>query len=497
MHTFIKYIINAAALVLMGTLAGSCLREDPNGVISPDDFFTTPEQCQASVNAAYIPLKSLYAFRFLIATEGVTDLASTNGNAQPDARLLISPAGPGIGETVWKQCYIGVRNTTCSIFGIENADLDFNDIFRPLCEAKILRAFYYYTLTCFFGDVPFYEDYVKQVSDLERVATLPRMSAVQTRRALCEELLEIAPQMKQIRTSEEKDNRCGAAMAWMLIAKMAMWNEDWQMALDALGHLKSIYGDLSQYPVSDIMLRNKNTPESIFEIQHAYEKGGISYASNCSSACMPYPRATDSYTYDGVDIPELGSEATAWSPIRPTAYMKKTVMPSMVADARRDINMVSSWGGHSFSTTWMGPKFWCPGQYTTNDSNNYKVFRYADAVLMMAECHCELGAYTESIACLDEVRGRAGLAAYGSFQNVAKLRDEIRKERARELFGEFQRKFDLVRWGIWYSFTVQYNTYQDMLKNIRPCHEYYPIPDQQVIASGYNLDNNAYKEYGL
>ena len=132
MQHLYKYIFHVAALVLVGTLAGSCLREDPNGVISPDDFFNTPEQCQASVNSAYIPLKSLYAFRFLIATEGVTDLASTNGNAQPDARLLISPAGPGIGETVWKQCYIGVRNTTCSIFGIENADLNFNEVARPL-----------------------------------------------------------------------------------------------------------------------------------------------------------------------------------------------------------------------------------------------------------------------------------------------------------------------------------------------------------------------------
>ena len=145
----------------------------------------------------------------------------------------------------------------------------------------------------------------------------------------------------------------------------------------------------------------------------------------------------------------------------------------------------------------MGPKFWCPNLYKTQDSNNYKIFRYADAVLMMSECYCELGKYAESIECLNEVRSRAGLVLYGEFSNVAKLRDEIRKERARELFGEFQRKFDLVRWGIWYSFTVQYNTYSAVQENIRPCHEYYPIPDQQVIASKNNLDNDEYKKYGL
>lgn len=484
-------------MLIAGTVCISCLQEDSSGVVSPDNFFKTQEQCQSAVNSAYIPLKSIFAFRYLIATEAVTDLASANNNAQPDARLLISPSSPGIGETVWKQCYIGVRNTTCAIFGIENSDVEYESVFHSLCEAKILRALYYYILTSFFGDVPFYKDYVHSVADLQKVASLPRMSADATRADLCAELLEIAPQMQQIRSCEEKDNRCGAAVAWMLIAKMSMWNEDWDTALDALEQLREIYGNLSQYSVEDIMLRNKNTPESIFEIQHSYEKGGLSYASNCASACMPYPRASETFTYDKVDIPELGKEATAWSPIRPTTYMKKTVMPSSIPDSRRAINMVSSWNGQSFSTTWMGPKFWCLGMYKTNDSNNYKVFRFADAVLMMSECYCEKGDYTESIACLDEVRSRAGLTPYGEFKNVAKLRDEIRKERGRELFGEFQRKYDLVRWGIWYSFTAQYNTYYEIQNNIKPCHEYYPIPDQQVIASGNSLDNKAYNDYGL
>lgn len=323
------------------------------------------------------------------------------------------------------------------------------------------------------------------------------MSAVETRAALSKELLEFAPKMEQIPTASEKGNRCGAAMAWMLIAKMQMWNGQWQEALAALEQLRAIYGDLSQYSLADIPFRYKNTAESIFEIQHTYEKGGVSYASNCASVCMPHPRAGDSYTYDGVDIPELGSEAVAWSPLRPTSYFCNSVMPAAAGDARRDNNMVSEWNGHKFSRTWMGPKFWCPGMYATNDSNNYKVFRYADAVLMMAECLCELGENDASINCLDQVKSRAGLPSYGPFKTREKLMDEIRKERARELFGEFQRKFDLVRWGVWYKFTTQYNTYPDVQENIRPCHEYYPIPDQEVVASGYKLDNEAYKIYGL
>ena len=492
-----RFALRAAAFLCGAVWCSACLNEDTSSIVSPDDYFRSVEQCQTAVNGAYIPLKSIYIFRYMMAVEGVTDLASVNGSAQVDARLLISPANSGVGEVVWQYCYIGIRNANCAIYGMEHSDLNQEDVFRLLCEAKILRAYYYYLLTSFFGDVPFYEDYVRTVDDLKRVCSLPRMSAVQTRQTLIEELSAFAPRMQQIPTASETEHRCGAAMAWMLVAKMQMWNKDWAGAMTSLQKLREIYGPLSQYSLEDIPFRNKNTQESIFEIQHAYEKGGLNYSSNCASICMPHPRAGDSYNYDGVDIPELGNEAVVWAPIRPTSYFANSVMPEAAGDARRDNNMVSKWNGHKFSRTWMGPKFWCPLMYASNDSNNYKVFRYADAVLMMAECLCELDENDDAIAYLDEVKTRAGLSAYGPFKTKEKLMDEIRKERARELFGEFQRKFDLVRWGIWYKFTTQYNTYTDVQENIRPCHEYYPIPDQQVVASGYQLDNNAYKQYGL
>ena len=92
-------------------------------------------------------------------------------------------------------------------------------------------------------------------------------------------------------------------------------------------------------------------------------------------------------------------------------------------------------------------------------------------------------------------RTRAGLSEY-VYRTPVRLQDEIRNERARELFGEFQRKFDLVRWGIWYQAVVDNNDYNRLQENIRPCHEYYPIPDVQV-GLNHNLDNKEYEKYGL
>ena len=130
------------------------------------------------------------------------------------------------------------------------------------------------------------------------------------------------------------------------------------------------------------------------------------------------------------------------------------------------------------------------------DGNNYKVYRYANALLLMAECYCQLGEYEESVKYLNYTRVRAGIGEY-EFRTAARLLDEIQRERARELFGEFQRKFDLVRWGIWYERMQETNDYAKLVRQTKPCHEFYPIPDSEVVNSKYVLDNKEYEKYGL
>ena len=132
------------------------LDEDTSGISNPDDFFRKFSECQSVVNGCYIPIKSIYTYTYMIATECVTDIAYCPSGTL-DASLDISPAVPRMGSTVWRNGYLGVQRCNFAVNGIEraykNEVISEEQYHQLLCEAKTLRAFFYWTLTCFFGNV--------------------------------------------------------------------------------------------------------------------------------------------------------------------------------------------------------------------------------------------------------------------------------------------------------------------------------------------------------
>ena len=251
--------------------------------------------------------------------------------------------------------------------------------------------------------------------------------------------------------------------------------------------------------------------------------------------------------FDGIRIPELGVNARTTSPYRPTNYMYQYLMKYNDSDKRRavydpaksttqDIVEVEGGGGwlawcykgwvdknvdindpnnpagcHFFGSTksatgrpYLGDKFWCPGMIYNQDSNNLKIFRFAHIVLDLAEANMRVGNWDLAFDYLNASKQRAGRPDLsGGHNDEIQFMKELQEESARELFGEFTRRHNLVRWGIWYDQVILGNTYNktnnDIVAYVKegPCREYYPIPDQQIILSNYNLSNPEYAKYGL
>ena len=497
-----KKIMNNIAILLSTFLIVSCSLEEGNDNFAvPSEFYSSLGECQAGVRGCYQPLRAIYAKDMMMAVESVTDLMNASGCATQDALLEISPATARFGVTMWKQAYIGVRNTNMCIEGLQMTSVDSTKIAPLLAEAKTLRAFYYYLLTSMFGDVPYYTDVIKDRNDLERIEKLERMDAYETRATLINELQECVVAFPEGRPYDLNTQHVGSAFCHMLIAKMAIWNKDWDIAEASLLKLASegFFGlyTIDKYPIEDNCFSAKNTPESIFEVQHTYTEGGLNVTTNLACYMMPHRGNGETDIYDGVQIPELGKLATTYVGLRPNKYYYQNLMPKDSKDLRKAINLAWDFDGKAFSSSkpWPGPKFWCWNMNKTYDSNNYPVFRYGDAVLMLAEVYNEIDRTSDALVYLNQVKERAGLDPIdlNAVSSKEALLEEIQRERGRELLGEFQRKFDLVRWGVWYNQTYNYTDFATVRANILHCHEYYPIPDEEVALSDNHLDNDAYE----
>lgn len=548
-------------LFIIALTAASCsLNEEIVSSSVAETYYTSVEACRTGLNGCYIPLKSYCgSYLFFEITECQSDLAYCNSVAQPNANLQITSSIPGYGRTMWTEGYNGVMRCNAVLAAIEKSPLKEEDKAPLRAEGVILRAFFYYLLTSTFGDVPFYEEEVTQANNA-KITHLPRMSASLIRNTMIDEIEEVLVTKKSldyVSTYEEGNShsfRVGAAVGFMLAGKMCLWEGRYSEAVELLGYLEDIYGNgagnpdgcLARYPVAQNKFGYKFGAESIFEIPYEFSDYGLQIYHSLSAHLLPPRSATfsesdDDYEgeedeissdfYNGVGITELGNESYTSSPIRPTKHLYMDLLPYGTAD-KRTCSMTSSgivedgggtlaWGwvgyaksddrsiagkrflffssvGGQTSRPFLGDKFWCFGMHYTSDANNLKMFRFATAVLALSEAHLYRGDVEKSVAYLNAVRSRAGLLPYNAADySIEEIMGLIRDECGRELMGEFQRKFDLVRWDIWYDTMLEYAEGSRIRNNLKPCHRYYPIPFEEITYSGGALDNNEYKACGI
>ncbi len=144
-------------------------------------------------------------------------------------------------------------------------------------------------------------------------------------------------------------------------------------------------------------------------------------------------------------------------------------------------------------------------------TNNYRLMRYSNVLLWLAECEVELGNLEKAREYVNLIRKRAAnpggfvktdagkpAANYvvglytDTWTNAASAREAVRFENRLEFAMEGHRFFELVRWGVAVSVL---NKYLDKEKNLRTFlsgakfeekHNYYPIPQQAIVYSTKN-----------
>jgi hypothetical protein len=218
---------------------------------------------------------------------------------------------------------------------------------------------------------------------------------------------------------------------------------------------KMNYGLLTNY--SDVfLLSNKNSKESIFEVQ--YKAGNDGQQSDFAWRFIPKSTNTDAILgLRGTSI-RGGLSSGGWNV--PTQELVDSYepgdkrLPASIAVAEGTmsgdnftVTSVKSIVGYVpppattynyFITKYMHPPYTV--EYNTDD--NFPVYRYAGALLLLAECLVSQNKPAEALPYLNQVRRRAGLADLG----VATA-DNVANEMRHELAFENHRWTDLIRTG--------------------------------------------------
>ncbi len=99
---------NILTVIFAAAAFSACsLEEDTSTFANSKSFYKNEQQCRAALNSCYIPMKDLYSYKMMLATECATDLAYSRSSTQ-DAQLDISPANPRSVADVWNICYKGI-----------------------------------------------------------------------------------------------------------------------------------------------------------------------------------------------------------------------------------------------------------------------------------------------------------------------------------------------------------------------------------------------------
>lgn len=115
-----------------------------------------------------------------------------------------------------------------------------------------------------------------------------------------------------------------------------------------------------------------------------------------------------------------------------------------------------------------------------NSAKNIYYIRYADLILLYAECLNAEGNIGGAKAQVQRVRDRARVTTPITAQTQEEMLDFIYEERMRELGMEGWRRFDLIRRGRDY-FVSQVDQYNKFAKgNVKEFHALYPIPNNEI-----------------
>lgn len=485
-------IIKSFIFILLVLSSISCsdefLDKDPLGRPSSSVLFATPDGIELMLNAAYAQNREfgITAFGYFITKELGSDDTNPGSNqgdgAVPRMRDFANftyLSNITDLSAYWNSAYTLIAQANLVITNAPDVEFEDTELQqRFIAEAKVLRAEIYFNLVRGWGGVPIKEEVDFDPAVASQVT--PRSSADQVYELIEADLTDAIPNLpKKNEYPGSELGRISQGAAQTLLAQVHLHQGNYgdclTKALDVIGSNQySLYPEYWQVSNHN----HKNGAESIFEIQMIYRE-----ERDMTNNWQKWQGVRGSGSGWGFFSPseELANAYEAGDPRREyTIYFKGEPWPF---SGETNINWAPGTDPRANQKA-MIPRPFDPG-FAGHSPTNRVVLRYADVLLMAAECYNEDGNTGEALRYLEMVRARVreGLAVLPEITETDKvaLRHLIWDERRYELALEGYRAFDIRRYDkIEPGFAE--NLYHGIGKtDYNPGkHNLYPIPLNEV-----------------
>ncbi len=449
------------SIFIVGLAAQSCTKVNENvyDKYPVEQFYSNPAGADVALANVYAKITGSWGSNYAGRDNCWYDLNSfssdeqviphrNTGDWQLDfAQLYTHTALPSLGiiNNTWNWLYSSIYSANLAVAQLTTAKADPSKI----AEAKVMRAWLYYLLIDDFGDVPFYTDNNVDVSKI------PQKKRADVYSFIVSELKANVDLLSETRGGTYY-GRFNKWAGYMVLAKVYLnagvytGTPDWADALAACNKVAS--GGFALHPGSantssplgyqyyelfGNVCPNDETILAEFITQNVVS--GNIYAIRSLNG--PNGMALIGFSgWNGTIIPEEFYNKYDASDIRRKQFLVGPQAGGITYTA--SVSSIISPGAGPNEGVRDVKFFPVAPSDASGESNDFPIYRYADLLLMQAECNVRLGNPAAAATFINQVRDRAGLSAV-----TTPTLDNIYDERGFELNMEGHRRQDMIRFG--------------------------------------------------
>ena len=481
-----KNLIYTLAAFISLTACQDFLEPESLSTFDSQYIYSNVEDARKAVNSMYVHF-SHDGFRSRLSNNmtGNTDIEHAGGTSDGARyqiwRLNAQPNNGDLGY-VWDIAYKAIRDANIAIEGIlasealNSADVTISrNMYHLLGEAYTMRAYWYSMLIFYFGDVPF----STQAPSVDVEFNLPKEDRNVILATVIKDMIDIEGKMlwaDELQFGIEQINReytlgMIARLALqrggyylkpdLTMAREADYKDYYKIARDYTKKLmdlkdRELPADFKQVFMNQCKFISPSNSDMLFEVPFAIGEGDVAWniGIRVDAGTHPYGSGSNymaippTYFYS-FDQEDKRLDVTCGLYMINTDFVQELVSASSMNISQ------GKWSRHFLDNP--------PGPSTNKGTGiNWPMLRYADVLLMFAEAENELsGPTSEAQNAFKRVRQRAFDPSVWNIkvdQYIAGIStgkeaffNAIVNERAWEFGGEMIRKYELIRWNLYYK----------------------------------------------